>query len=100
VGVSVVSVIGRKGDRLGRIPGHLAVIIDAYANPKAVRELDGALQGREVEYVPAEQLRGAVDALHYLAFGVEMLADGTVRVLPGALTHEGVEDARRLTGGQ
>src|SRR4051812_26946913 len=41
-----------------------------------------------VEVVPAEQLRGAVDALHYLAFGVEMLADGTVRVLPGALTHE------------
>jgi hypothetical protein len=51
-------------------------------------------------FPPAQPDAGAVEALRYLAFGLEMLADGTVRPLPGAITHEGLREARAAAGGQ
>jgi len=65
----------RKGDRMGRIPGRLAVRVDSYANPREVRELDGELLDREVEYVPATQLEGAVEALE----AADKLAEAVTR---------------------
>jgi hypothetical protein len=49
-------------------PKPLAVRVDAYGNPREARRLDDtALSYGEVEFVPADQLAGAVEALVKIA---------------------------------